>query len=151
MFTETGSRNKEFISITSNKTFGLSRNFLDANKIGQHHKAVLYYDSEEKKVAFYFSMFETKNGLTIRVPDPRYGGTIVAKSFFDLNKIDTAIYGGRYDDVEEIDPGLLGASDIGGEAFVITLKAKEVAVKEAEPKDPWMNDDGTVDLSQIPF
>lgn len=149
MFTETGSRNKEFISITSNKTFGLSRNFLDAHKIGPHHKAVLYYDEEEKKIALYFSMFETKNGFNIRVPDPRYGGTIVAKSFFDLQKIDINVYSGRYDQIEKIRPSLLGANDIAGDAFVITLKEKSVSDNSAST--PWADDDKPIDLSEIPF
>lgn len=139
-FTETGSRKKEFISITSNKTFGLSRNFLDAYNITDYHKAVIYYDADDKKIALYFTMFEAKNGINVRIPDPRYGGTIVAKSFFDLQKIDTEIYGGRYDDIEKIPPETLGASSIG-DAFVITLKRKPIENIDDKP----------IDLSEIPF
>ena len=157
MFTETGSKNKEFISITSNKTFGLSRNFLNTHHINTNHKVVLYYDAEEKKIAFYFSMFEKKNGLNIRIPLPRYGGTIVAKSFFDLQKIDVSIYGGRYDDIEEIQPSVLGADDVGGDAFVIQLKENPVAkVKDKasgnQVTNPWEDiNDKPIDLSEIPF
>lgn len=142
-FTETGSRKKEFISITSNKTFGLSRNFLDAYRIAEYHKATIYYDSDEKKIALYFTPFDVKNGINVRIPDPRYGGTIVAKSFFDLEKIDTSIYGGRYDNIEKIDPSELGASP-AGDAFVFTLKRKPV--QEIEDID-----DRPIDLSEIPF
>lgn len=149
MFTEAGSRNKEFISITSNKTFGLSRNFLQSHNITANHKVVLYYDVEEKKIAFYFSMFETKNGISVRVPDSRYGATIVSKSFFDLQKIDADMYSGRYDEIEQIKPSLLGADDIAGDAFVITLKAKKNLNKDTVSIVTEENKD--VDQFYIPF
>lgn len=140
-FTETGSRNKEFISITENKTFGLSRNFLNTYHINTYHKAVIYYDAEAKKIALYFSVFDPKNGMAVRIPDPRYGGTIIAKSFFDTEKIDTKIYGGRYENIEQVRLHDLGISGIG-EAFVITLKEK-----------PLFDDidDRPIKLSEIPF
>lgn len=150
MFTEVGSRNKEFISITPNKTFGLSRHFLQSHNITANHNVVLYYDAEEKKIAFYFSMFKPKNGISVRIPDPRYGATIVSKSFFDLQQIDVDLYSGRYDEIDSIKPSLLGADDIAGDAFVITLKAKKDLTKDKtsiETREDNENDD----LSYTPF
>jgi len=139
-FTQIGSRNKEFISITENKTFGLSRNFLNTYHINSYHKAIIFYDADEKKIAINFSVFDPKNGLSVRVPDSRYGGTIVAKSFFDAMKIDTKLYAGRYDAFEEVSLRKLGIDGLGN-AFVITLKEKELEIEDDKP----------IDLSQIPF
>ncbi|MDB5186880.1 MAG: hypothetical protein JWM07_352 [Candidatus Saccharibacteria bacterium] len=145
VFTDIGSRSKEFISITENKTFGLSRAFLDAHHIGTSHKAVILYDSETKRIALHFSLLEPRHGVAIRIPDARYGGTIVAKSFFDVERIDTKIYGGRYDKYDKVPLRELGVTNVG-DAFVITLRERA-----PEPVTEEEDDDSSFDFSKIPF
>lgn len=143
VFTDIGTRTKEFISITENKTFGLPRAFLDAHKLTSEHKAVLLYDSEEKKIALHFSLEDTKYGIALRIPNDKHGGAVVAKNFFDIEKVDSVLYAGRYDDYEIVELRDIGVNR-DGKAFVITLKERQL-------KDEEELYDGSVDLSHIPF
>lgn len=144
VFTDIGTRTKEFISVTENKTFGLPRAFLDANGITPEHKAVLLYDADAKKVAIHFSLENPKYGIAVRIPNAKHGGTIVAKNFFEIEKVNSYLYAGRYDNYEIVE-----LRDIGinreGKAFVISLKERPVE------EDEEGYDDTPIDLSKIPF
>jgi hypothetical protein len=144
VFTDIGTRTKEFISITENKTFGLPRAFLDANNITSEHKAVLLYDADAKKIAIHFSLEETKYGISVRIPNIKHGGSIVAKNFFDIEKVDPYLYAGRYDNYEIVELRDIGINR-DGKAFVITLKERQVEESEGT------YDDEPIDLSSIPF
>lgn len=135
VFTETGARTQEFISITGTKTFGVPRAFLDKRGITSEHKAVILYDAEENKIALHFSDKDPRVGFAVRVTGPKQGAIIAARSFFDIKSVDVEKYAGRYDFEKKT------LSDLGidkpGDAYVITLKEKDqkkpVDQSKAEP------------------
>jgi len=140
IFRETGTRTREFISITETKTFGLSRAFLDKHNITSEHKAVIFYDSVAHKIALHFSLNNPKFGFSVRIANKKHGAIIIARSFFDLKNIDTKKFAGRYSDFE-----IVTLEDIGqhkpGEAYVITLKESVLDNISDEP----------INLADIPF
>lgn len=153
VFTETGTRNKEFISITENKTFGLSRAFVEQHKITKEHKAVLLYDPETNQVGLHFSLEDPKIGFSVRIPNERHGASVIARSFFELKAIDAKVFAGRYDDFHKTTLKELGLNK-NGEAFVLTLKKKSLP---EESIDSTLNsvalklDDTPINMDDIPF
>jgi hypothetical protein len=158
IFRETGTRTKEFISVTETKAFGLSRAFLDKHGISSDHKAVIIYDPDTNRVALHFSKNDPKFGFAIRVPNEKHGATIMAKSFFDLKGIDAKRYAGRYSDLEKLHLSDIGITDKHGDVYVIALKERD---DELEPKsnNTVSNDDIVIEdigdepinLDDIPF
>lgn len=124
VFTETGARSAEFISINETQAFGFSRAFLDAYGVTREHKAVIMFDEEQNKIALQFTEEKVKFGFTVQISNERHGGIVKAKSFFDRKKIDAAKYARRYQDFEVVDISSLGIEG-EGKAFVIDLIASE--------------------------
>lgn len=151
LFKDTGTRTKEFISVTERMSFGLSRAFLDNYKITSDHKAVIFFDAEENKIALYFSLAEPKFGFAVRIPNEKHGASIVARSFFEVKKVDAKKYAGRYSDFAMVPLREMGLNQ-DGKAFVISLKEQE-----PKPEDDGADvvlediDDRPIDLSEIPF
>ncbi len=135
LFKEAGARTKEFISITSNKTFGLPHTFVTKHGIAREHKALILYDASKMKIALYFTPIDAKYGLKVSIPNASQGGVIFAGSFFDSKNIDVARYGGKYYDFEIVPAKNIGIQSEGS-AFVITLKDKT---------------DKPINLDDIPF
>lgn len=129
IFTETRARTKEYISITDNKAFGLPRTFLTNQKVSSEHKCVILYDEESRQIALYFTKLNPKFGLSVRVPNDKHGGMVMARSFFDLKGIDVTKYAGRYNDFEKKSLKSLGI-DKDGDAYVIKLDEQ----KNTNPK-----------------
>ncbi len=153
IFRETGTRTKEFISVTETKAFGLSRAFLDRYGITSDYKAVIIYDPDTNRVALHFSKNDPKFGLTIRIPHEKHGATIMAKSFFDLKGIDAKRYAGRYSNIEKLKLSDIGIADKQGNVYVIALKerAPEV-VSDYENQDATPGDDVVIeDISDEPI
>lgn len=123
VFTDTGARTREFISITGNKTFGVPRAFLDKQGVTADHKVVILYDAEENKIALHFSEGNPKAGFSVRITGEKHGAIIAARSFFDVKNINIKKYAGRYD-FEKKTLKQLGM-DKEGYAFVIALKEKD--------------------------
>lgn len=150
IFKEIGARTHEFISVTEKNAFGLSRGFLDKHGVTADHKAVIIYDPESNRVALSFTLKDPKFGFAVRIANPKHGATIVAKSFFELKKIDAKKYARRYSDYEETTLGDLGLEPAGNKAYMITLKeAEKPVVVEPAFQSPF--DDEPIDLSKIPF
>lgn len=155
IFRETGTRTREFISVTETKAFGLSRAFLDKHNITGDHKAVIFYDSGAGKIALHFSTNNPKFGFSVRIANPKHGATIIARSFFDLKGIDARKFSGRYSDFEVVKLSDIG-QDKDGEAFVITLK-EQIHEPEPEPAPPADDvviediGDEPINLDDIPF
>lgn len=149
LFTETGARTQEFISVTETKTFGLSRAFLDKYGITAEQKAVILYDTDTNSVGLSFSDKNPKFGFAVRIANPKHGGAIVAKSFFEVKGIDAKKYAGRYSDFSKKPLSSIGI-DNQGEVFVFTLKER---VPVEEPDEPPMAapDDEPINLDDIPF
>ena len=150
IFTETNTRTKEFISVTEKKTFGLSRAFLNKHGITKNHKAVIFYDSDEKKIALHFTLNNPKFGFAVRISNEKHGAIIIARSFFDIKSIDASLYAGRYSDFEAVALTELGLEK-EGTAFVIQLKVNEVKRQETSGQSPAVDDDEPIALSEIPF
>lgn len=158
LFKEAGTRTDEFISVTRTKSFGLSRAFLDKHGITADHKAVIFYDAEAMKVALHFTKTDTKIGFSVRVSNPKHGGAVKAKSFFDVKGIDADKYAGRYSDIEEVDLSDIGDFSKPGKAYVITLKETLPATALNSHTDPHTDDvviedinDEPINLDDIPF
>jgi hypothetical protein len=155
IFQSTGVRNKAFISITENKTFGLSRAFVVKNGITNDHKAIILYDKEANKIALHFRTDNPKYGLKVRIASESHGGLIVARSFFDLKDVDPSQYKKRYDDFETTTLRDLGINT-EGKAFVITLLPKDESVDPplAESEEQIIVEDISdepINLDDIPF
>lgn len=156
IFKETGTRTREFISVTETKAFGLSRAFLDKHDITSDHKAVIFYDPETNRVALHFSENNPKFGFAVRIANEKHGATIMAKSFFDLKGLDSKRYAGRYGEFEKMKLADIGITDKQGDVFVVSLKERE---PESEQISPESTDDVVVDdaadqpinLEDIPF
>lgn len=154
IFQATGTRNREFISVTENKTFGLSRAFIDKYGITKNHKAVVMYDQETEKVALHFSLNNPKFGFAVRIPNEKHGGNVVARSFFDRSNIDVVKYAQRYDDFEVLTLKELGFPEKQGDAFVLQLSVKPPAVApRSATEDVVIEDieDVAINLDDIPF
>ena len=105
------------------------------------------------KIALHFSSNSPKFGFSVRIPNPKHGATIIARSFFDLKGIDSKKYAGRYSDFET-----LKLSDIGqdkeGEAFVIKLKEADYSTQLEPSTDEVVIEDigdEPINLDDIPF
>ena len=106
--------------------FGFPTEFHSNNKIGQYKYVVLWYDPEKRNVGFQFtSSEEEKHKYTIiRDKDRKYGGSIIATSFFKTNHLNSKMYKGHYAWVNEVHP-------TAGKLFVITLVENPKFRKEA--------------------
>lgn len=157
LFQDTRARTTEYISVTENYTFGLPRIFLDKQHITVKHKAVILFDAKELKVALHFSLADPKFGLTVRIPNSSQGGSVVAKSFFELKGIDPKKYSGRYYDFD-IKPLKDIGFDKSGSAYIIQLKEKEPESVSNQFGNSSSNpfiiediDDVPINLDDIPF
>jgi hypothetical protein len=155
VFQAAGARNKSFISVTDNKTFGLSRAFIDKHHITKNHKAVILYDADTGRVALHFSTNNPKFGYSIQQSNEKHGAIIAARGFFDLKSIDAKKYARRYDDYEKLSLKSLGVEK-DGDAFVLTLKEK---VASTDPDRFYQGNDIVIEdigeepinLDDIPF
>ena len=131
VFKQVGSSSKIYISISTSKTFGFPRTFLDKYGITSDHKVVILYDKDAHSVALHFTTDEVKYGLKVQVPNKQHGGSINARSFFELKGIDAKKYAGRYENFKQVPLSDIGIS-APGTAFVIKLHK----IKEANSSDP---------------
>ena len=135
VFKQIGVNTKVYISVASSKAFGFPRTFLDKYGITSDHKVVILYDADSKKVALHFTTEDVRYGLKIQVPNEKHGGSINAKSFFEVKGIDASQYAGRYDEFENVPLSDLGVS-APGSAFVFTLKKQEQSeYRKDSPKE----------------
>ena len=86
------------ITITKSNSIGFPQRFYQDNKIGSYKFVVLFWDVAKQAIGIYFTDDEKEeNKFKILHSKAGYGGSIVARSFFRSNNIDTQIYCGRYD------------------------------------------------------
>ena len=154
IFKETGTRTKEFISVTETKAFGLSRAFLDRHNITSDHKAVIFYDPDTNSVALHFSENDPKFGFAVRISNEKHGATIIAKSFFELKGVDAKRYAGRYNEFEKLQLTDIGITDKQGDVYVVALKEREIEPQSVVSNDDVVIediDDRPINLDDIPF
>lgn len=142
IFKQVGVNTKIYISVASSKSFGFPRTFLDKYGITDNHKVVIMYDESTKRVALHFSTESVRYGLKIQVPNKKHGGSINAKSFFDVKGIDATEYAGRYDKFENVPLSDLGVS-APGSAFVFTLE-KQGGMENSSTSTPAPAEGGTM-------
>lgn len=132
VFKQVGVNTKIYISVASSKSFGFPRTFLDKYGITDDHKVVILYDEPTKRVALHFTTESVRYGLKIQVPNKKHGGSINAKSFFDVKGIDASEYAGRYDKFDNVPLSDLGVS-APGSAFVFTLEKQDDTMQKSVP------------------
>jgi adenosine/AMP kinase len=121
VFKQVGASSKVYISISTSKTFGFPRTFLDKYGISSDHKVVILYDKSDNVIALHFTTDDVKYGLKVQIPNKKHGGAINAKSFFELKGIDAHKYAGRYEDFKQVPLSDIGIS-AAGTAFIIKLR-----------------------------
>jgi len=84
------------ITITKSNSLGLPTKFTEDNGVKQFNYAVLFYDSNLKAIGIQFTNDETESNKFSLIKSDKYGASIVARSFFKVNDIDTKKYHGRY-------------------------------------------------------
>lgn len=117
-FTQQGKRDSNFISLTASKSFGFGGDFLKQNKLEDKNYVELYFDPEEKKIGFKFTVEKNDdNAFKLMKSDVSDSKSTVARSFFTtyLKDIDLTRFEPRYhpETVNEPEHGTL---------FVVKLK-----------------------------
>jgi len=95
-FEARNTKTEDRITITKSQSIGLPSKFYNDNSIKKYKYAVLYYDKDIKAIGIQFTInADEKHGFSIS-KSGKYGGSIIARSFFKINSIDTGHYHGRY-------------------------------------------------------
>jgi hypothetical protein len=103
------------ITITKSSSIGLPSKFYTDNEIDKFKFAVLFWDENQKAIGIHFSNKEDEKDKFTIVHNEKYGGQLLAKSFFKSLNIDPKIYRGRYDfELKEIE-GI-------GKVYIVILK-----------------------------
>lgn len=129
-FTDTNQRLLDKITITGANTFGFPREFHNNNKIGEYRYVILWYDPERHTIGFQFTNSEEEEHkyTIIRDKERKYGGSIIATSFFKTHHLNSKLYQGRYDWKNEDHP-------TAGKLFVITMVENPKFRKEEKNDD----------------
>lgn len=117
------------ITVTRTQSIGFPTKFYNDKNIKSFKYVVLYYDAEQKAIGIDFTNnVEEKSKFTIIHSKKGYGGSIIARSFFTTNEIDTNKYYGRYSWEKAPVPGV-------GDVFVIKLAERqpEPILPQTEP------------------
>lgn len=103
------------ITITKSNSIGLPMKFYQDNGIKNFKYAVLFWDEGNRAIGIYFTNGEKEGSKFTVIHSQKYGGSIVARSFFRTHNIDPKIYHGRYEWEKYNLEGI-------GEIFVIKLR-----------------------------
>ncbi len=122
-FTKFEGRNarlEDRITITKSNSIGFPTRFCEKNNIKSYKYVVLFWDKKNQAIGLHFINDELeKNKFSITFSD-RYGGNIVARSFFRAHGLDPQKYHGKYDWKKENVDGI-------GEIYVVDLKTKSAS------------------------
>jgi len=107
------------ITITRSNSFGFPTKYSEDNNVKQFKYVILFYDKDSKAIGIHFTNNEEDQNKFSLIKSDKYGASVVARSFFKTNSIDTEKHHGRYSwkivEVENI-----------GKLFVIELGNKEL-------------------------
>ncbi len=107
------------ITITKSNSFGFPTKYSGDNNIKHFKYVILFYDKDSKAIGINFTNNEEEQNKFTLIKSDKYGASVVARSFFKVNSIDTEKHHGRYCwkivEVENI-----------GKLFVIELGNKEL-------------------------
>lgn len=118
-FTGRNARFEDRITITKSNTIGFPSRFYEDNNIKNFKYVVFFWDSANKAIGIQFTNSEEeKDKFSILHSKQGYGASIISRSFFRSNKIDPAIYAGRYNWKKQ-------SIDNIGDLFIIELVNKK--------------------------
>jgi hypothetical protein len=107
------------ITITKSNSFGFPTKFSDDNNIKDYKYVVLFYDMDSKAIGIHFTNDTNDQNKFSIIKSEKYGASVVARSFFKSNSIDTKEHSGRYHwkkvSIEDV-----------GELYVIELGNKDL-------------------------
>lgn len=103
------------ITITKSYTIGFPTKFYEDNKISEYKYAVLYWDEERLTIGLQFTNDNEEKSKFWISRSKKYGGSIVAKSFFKANGIEPKEYTGKYE-WEKVNVAPIG------EVYAVTLR-----------------------------
>lgn len=131
-------RNKKYISITTSKTFGLPRPFIDEYQVSAEDKAVILFNANSGEIAIRFSKTNPDFGYKVRFgKNTSHGAMIIAKHFFDDKNIDASKYSGHYDNYRITKMQDLGLN-IEGVAYVFKLQERKKSNQTVSSVDSHM-------------
>lgn len=96
-FSSTGGKYETRISLTASRSFGFPMKFYVENGIGKYKYVVLFYDREKKAVGLKFTSDEEEPHKYSIIKSDKYGGSIVATSFFKKYDLDPKKYKRKYE------------------------------------------------------
>jgi hypothetical protein len=108
-------RLEDRITVTKSSSIGLPSKFYDDNDIKNYKFAILFWDKENNVIGIHFSNEESEKDKFKIVHNKKYGGQILAKSFFKSLNIDSEKFRGRYDYELKSYDGI-------GKVYIINLK-----------------------------
>ncbi len=109
-------RQESRITITKSYSIGLPQKFYDDNGVRNFKYAVLFWDEGNRAIGINFTN-EPEKGCFKVIHNQKYGGQVVARSFFRGNDINTEKYRGRYEWEKYEMEGI-------GDLFVIKLEER---------------------------
>jgi hypothetical protein len=108
-------RQEKRITVTKSNSIGFPTQFYVDNKIKDYKYVELFWDADKNAIGVYFTNDESEENKFRIIHSEKYGGHILARSFFRGENIDPKVYRGRYNyEITDI-PGK-------GKAYAITLK-----------------------------
>jgi hypothetical protein len=95
-FENTGGKYETRISITASRSIGFPTKFYKDNNINRYKYVILFYDEEKKAVGIKFTRDEDEPHKYTIIKGEKYGGSVVATSFFKKYNIDATKFKGKY-------------------------------------------------------
>jgi hypothetical protein len=84
------------ITVTRSSSIGFPTKFYNDNGISEYKFALLFWDAENSAIGISFTNdVEDSNRFSINHSD-KYGGAIIARSFFKSNNVDLEKVSGKY-------------------------------------------------------
>ena len=115
-------RQEHRITITKSNQIGMPTKFYQDNKIKEFKYVVLFFDEMNKAIGIHFTNNEKEENRFKIIHSKKYGGSIIARSFFKTYNIDPMIYHGRYEYEKSNIEGI-------GKMFIVKLKKKKIKNK----------------------
>jgi hypothetical protein len=112
----------EFISVTRDETFGVSKGFYQKYGIGRWSYVTIYFDADRKRIAFRFTSDRGAGSFTLKKPTTRMFSIIRAHGFFGKYDINVERHARKYK-VQRHPSRALGI-DEDDDSFVIQLRGR---------------------------
>ena len=121
-FEKTNARQENRITITKSNSFGFPTKFYQENNIRNYKYVVLFFDPSEQAIGIQFTNSEEERHKFSILKSKKFGGGIVATSFFKTYNLDPKKLHGRYLWKKE-------NVDAVGELYIVELKNLQPSAK----------------------